>query len=68
MSQVKPTKELDLNPVTGELELVSGNNFSYRGVPADKRLKIPENMQMAIFGEFTLEGDLYVEGEFVVEA
>lgn len=67
MSNVKPISKIELNPMTGEFDLVSGNNFSYLGVPTDKKLKIPANMQMAVHGTFEVDGYLELEGQLVIE-
>jgi hypothetical protein len=64
---VKPQTTLDLNPTTGRIDVITDNNFSYQSVPENKRLKIPENMQMAHHGPFELEGALIIDGAMIVE-
>ena len=63
---VKPKKKLDFNPVSGEFDLVTDNNFSYEEVPEDKRLRIRDNHQMALHGCHKVDGTLIVEGTLVV--
>jgi hypothetical protein len=65
--KVKPKTKLAINPLTGGIDLITDNNFSYESVPQDKKLEIPENMQMAYFGTFDLDGELIINGSFVVE-
>ena len=67
MSQIKANTHIEVNPLTGDFDLISGNNFSYKSVPANKKLKIPENMQMALHGSFVVDGVLEIEGELVIE-
>lgn len=64
---VKPKKSLTINPTTGKLDLVTGNNFSYEGVPSNKKLKIRENEQMRVAEMFDLEGELQLEGLLDIE-
>jgi len=65
--KVKPKKKFAINPLTGGIELITDNNFSYESVPQGKKLEIPENMQMAHFGIFELEGELDINGSMIVE-
>lgn len=64
---VKPKKKLNVNPITGNLDLITDNNFSYESVPESKRLKIPENHQMVLHEEFDLEGELVIDGSLIME-
>jgi hypothetical protein len=66
-SRVKPKKKITISPTTGQLDLVTDNNFSYESVPVGKKLKIYENMQMVVFGDFDSEGELTLEGSLVME-
>jgi hypothetical protein len=65
--RVKPKKKIAINPTTGKLDVITDNNFSYESVPQGKKLGIPENMQMAYFGIFDLDGQIDINGSFVVE-
>lgn len=66
---VKPKKKIAFNPVEGQFDMVSDNNFSYEGIPAPKKLTIPENHQMVVREEFEIEAgaELRVEGSFMME-
>lgn len=64
---IKPKQKLVFNPLEGQFDLVAGNNFSYESVPQNKKLLIPDNNQMIFHGEFFLEGELQIDGSFVVE-
>lgn len=67
MSRIKPPKKLTINPIEGELDYVSDNNFSYQSVPLNKKLTIYENMQMTVFNGFILDGTLDLKGMLVLE-
>lgn len=60
---VKPKKRLELNPLTGEFDLTTDNNFNYQSIPTGKKLLIPENHQMINFTEFEIDGDLTLDGD-----
>jgi len=64
--KVKPDTKVALNPFTGEFDLSSGNNFSYKSVPTDKTLLLRENDQMIVYEEFLVDGELILEGDLVV--
>jgi len=64
---VKPKKQITINPTTGELDLVTGNNFSYESVPAGKSLKVRENEQMIVYEGFSVDGDFLLDGTLIVE-
>ncbi len=66
---VKPKKKIAFNPLEGQFDLITDNNFSYKSVPTNKKLKVPENMQMIVHEEFQVEEDaeLLLDGELVVE-
>ncbi|HUM43815.1 MAG TPA: hypothetical protein PKI14_12780 [Fervidobacterium sp.] len=63
----KPKKKIVINPIEGELDIVTGNNFSYESVPLNKKIKIRENEQMAVFESFEVEGELQLDGTLVLE-
>lgn len=67
MSRVRPPKKITINPIEGELDYVTDNNFSYQSVPLNKKLTIYENMQMTVFNGFDLEGTLDLKGMLVLE-
>lgn len=67
MSNVKPPKKLAVNPLSGELELITDNNFSYMSVPLNKRLRIRTNEQMVVFNGFTVDGTLDLNGVLILE-
>lgn len=64
---VKPKRRIVVNPLTGAFENVSDSNFSYEGVPENKKLTIHENNQMSIHEEFVVEGDLELHGSLILE-
>lgn len=64
---VKPKKKLSFNFIEGEFEFITDNNFSYESVPVNKKLTISKNMQMAVFDEFDLDGELQLEGSMIME-
>lgn len=64
---VKPKNKITLNPLEAQFDVITGNNFSYESVPENKKLLIPNNHQMVFHGEFDLDGELQIEGSFVVE-
>lgn len=65
--QVKPKKKIVFNPIEGTFDVVTDNNFSYESVPELKKLTIPCNNQMIVMGQFDLDGELRLEGSFIVE-
>lgn len=65
---VKPKKKIAFNPIEGQFDLVTDNNFSYESVPNEKVLIIRENHQMILHEDFDLEGELRLEGTLIVEA
>lgn len=64
---VKPKKKIAFNPIEGQFDLVTDNNFSYESIPNEKVLTIRENHQMVMHEEFDLEGELRLEGTLIVE-
>ena len=64
---VKPKKRLAFNPLTGEFDIVTDNNFSYESVPDNKKLLIPQNHQMILREEFECEGELTIDGSLILE-
>lgn len=65
--RIKPKQKVTINPLTGDFDIITDNNFSYESVPSGKKLEIPENMQMAVHDEFILDGDLDLEGSLILE-
>lgn len=65
--RTRAKRKVVFNPIEGEFDIISDNNFSYLSVPEDRRLEIPENMQMTVHGCFENDGDLIVEGDVIVE-
>jgi hypothetical protein len=64
---VKPKQKISLNPLEGQFDLVTSNNFSYESIPANKKLKIPDNNQMVIYEEFDLLGELQLDGSLILQ-
>lgn len=64
---VRPKKRIVVNPTTGVLDSVTDNNFSYEGVPLNKKLTIHENNQMTVRDGFEVEGDLDLHGSLILE-
>lgn len=65
--KVKPKVKIEFNPIEGQFDLITDNNFSYESVPEQKVLTIPDNHQMIVREEFELEGELRLEGSLMVE-
>lgn len=65
--RIKPKRKIVINPIEGEFDLVSDNNFSYESVPEGKRLVIYENMQMIVMEGFDVEGELTLDGNIFLE-
>lgn len=63
---VKPKTKIVLNPVEGQLDVVTDNNFSYEETPPNKQLKIRENHQMTLIGKHQVDGILIIDGTLVV--
>ena len=64
---IKPKKRIVVNPTTGKLDTVTDNNFSYESVPEGTRLFIYMNNQMIVRDEFTVDGDLELQGALILE-
>ena len=64
---VKPKKRVGFNPLEGQFDIVTDNNFSYESVPENKKLLIPENHQMVKHEEFDLDGELQLDGSLILE-
>jgi hypothetical protein len=45
---------------------VEGMGFSYKTVPAGRRVIVPEYQQMVVSGGFTLDGELVLDGELAL--
>ena len=65
--KVRAKKKIAFNPIEGQFDLVTDNNFSYESVPENKKLFIAENMQMIITEQFEVEGELFLDGSLVIE-
>lgn len=65
--RVKPKTKISFNVIEGQFDLITENNFSYVSVPAGKKLKIRENMQMAVHGCEAVDGTLEIDGELIIE-
>lgn len=63
----KPKKKISFNPLTGEFNLVTDNNFSYENIPNQKILSVRENNQMIIHEEFEIDGELRLDGSLIIE-
>jgi hypothetical protein len=66
-ARTKPKQKINFNSLTGEFDIITDNNFSYKSVPANKKLKVYENMQMVVYGGFNVDGILDVDGEIILE-
>lgn len=64
---IKPKKKTTFNVIEGQFDVITDNNFSYESVSVNKKLTIPDNHQMIVRDEFILEGELRVEGSFILE-
>lgn len=64
---IRPKRRIIINPMTGNLDTVSDNNFSYDSVPEGKKLIIPSNNQMALFDGISVDGDIDLFGTIVLE-
>lgn len=54
------------NPLTGEFDLVSADNFSYKTIPTGTTVIIPANQQMIVQGDITIVGDLTITGQLTL--
>lgn len=63
---IEPDQEFVLNPLTGKLDTITGNNFSYKSIPTNKVLTIRENEQMIVYDEFVLDGELVLSGDLIL--
>lgn len=57
---------ITLNPFTGKFDIFKPDNFSYNNIPDQFFLKIPENQQMLVYGDFVNDGELVNDGSLVV--
>lgn len=64
---IKPKKRVVVNPLTGQFEYVTDNNFSYESVPEHAKLVIHENNQMIVYEGFSVDGDLDLHGSLILE-
>lgn len=64
---IRPKKKVVVNPLTGKIEYVNDNNFSYEKVPNNKKLTIQENNQMVVYDGFEVDGDLDLLGSLILE-
>lgn len=65
--RVRAKRKVVFNPIEGEFDIISDNNFSYVSVPEGRKLEIPENMQMAVHGCEEIDGEMRIDGELIVE-
>lgn len=63
---IKPKKKISFNPLEGQFDLTTDNNFSYVSTPLNKRLLIATNHQMIVSQEFIVDGEIIIDGELVV--
>ncbi len=64
---IRPKKKVVVNPLTGKIEYVNDNNFSYENIPVGKKLTIQENNQMVVHDGFEVDGDLELLGSLILE-
>lgn len=64
---IRPKKRIVINPMTGNLDSVTDNNFSYEKVPQNRKLIIHENHQMLVVDELEVDGDLDLYGSLILE-
>jgi len=55
-----------LNPITGKLDMVRPDNFSFYEILEGQILTIPIYQQMIVKDEILVSGDLAVNGQMVV--
>ena len=67
--KIKPVKKIAFNPIEGQFDLVTDNNFSYESVPDNKKLTVYENMQHVVHEQFDIEdgSELRLDGSLIVE-
>lgn len=65
--RIRPRIRITFNPIEGQFDLITDNNFSYESVPENRVLTIEQNMQMIVVDGFDVEGELRLEGNLVVE-
>lgn len=54
------------NPLTGSLDLVTEDNFSYTYIIDGATKTIPTNQQMIVYNSLTIDGTLAIDGELVI--
>lgn len=67
---IKPKKQLTFNPLTGDFDTITDNNFSYESVPENKKLSVRANNQMIVMDRnFEIEenAELDLEGSLILE-
>ena len=64
---IRPKRKVIVNPINGEFDFVSDNNFSYENVPVGKKLTIPANNQMVVHDEFQVDGEVDLKGSIILE-
>lgn len=64
---IRPKKKVVVNPITGKIEYVNDNNFSYENVPLGKKLTIQDNNQMTLHDGFEVDGDVDLLGSLILE-
>ena len=67
MASTKPKKKIVFDPLKGEFDLITDNNFSYKDIGENQTVKVRSNEQKAVFGCFDVEGTLDLEGDLIIE-
>jgi len=61
-------KKLGIDPLSGEFEFISEDNFSIKEVASGKKTDVRVRQQMIVDGEIVVNGELNVQGEVVLLA
>lgn len=64
---IKPKRKIIINPMNGNPDMVTDNNFSYETVPINKKLVVYQHNQMTVFDEFQVDGDVDLHGALILE-
>lgn len=62
MSVLKPT-ELLVQPDSGEVLLVPSSNFSYKTIPENTCMRVPEYQEMILYDKIIIQGKLILKGD-----
>lgn len=54
------------NPLTGQLDVVAPDNFSYDLIETDDVIEIPAKQQMCVAGRVVLEGTIVINGRLAI--